>query len=221
VGSNDSRPSHGGEFVDGYAGSVASSGHAAVDHDLGPGNETRLVRRKEKHGICSIPAVAHEPSGMRRCLLLSSASTSPPARCLARRASTIGVCNWPGITVLTRMPFGAYCTATTRENCMMPALVAAYQPVPHLSSAVRGRRNVDDCPTTLLFHYGKNVFTSKENALEIVIHLSVPDLSGISTARRPRNRRRCSPGHRFVSTHQYRLAPRKEPMSNRSHRTDG
>ena len=37
----------------------------------------------------------------------SKASTSPPLRCLARRTSTIGVCSWPGTTVLTRTPSGA------------------------------------------------------------------------------------------------------------------
>ena len=41
---------------------------------------------------------------MRLSRCASSASTSPPARCLARRASTIGVCNCPGTTVFTRMP---------------------------------------------------------------------------------------------------------------------
>src|SRR6266849_6561427 len=66
------------------------------------------------------------PSGMRARRCLRRASTSPPVRCLASRASTIGVCNWPGITVFTRMLCLAYCTATTRENWITPALVAAY-----------------------------------------------------------------------------------------------
>src|SRR3954469_2302097 len=65
------------------------------------------------------------PRGMRFARLLRSASTSPPARCLARRVSTIGVCSWPGITAFTRMFFGAYCTATTPESWIKPALVAA------------------------------------------------------------------------------------------------
>jgi len=56
---------------------------------------------------------------------LTSASTSPPARCPASRASTIGVCICPGTTVFTRMPFAAYCMATTRESWMTPAFDAA------------------------------------------------------------------------------------------------
>ena len=66
-----------------------------------------------------------KPAGMRSTRVLSSFSTSPPARCPASRASTIGVCNCPGTTVFTRMPLLAYCTATTRESCMTPALEAA------------------------------------------------------------------------------------------------
>jgi hypothetical protein len=59
----------------------------------------------------------------RRCF--RSASTSPPARWPASRASTIGVCIWPGTTVFTRIPLAAYWTATTRENWMTAAFDAA------------------------------------------------------------------------------------------------
>ena len=67
-----------------------------------------------------------KPSGMRFRREAKSASTLPPARCCASRASTIGVCSCPGTTVFTRMPFEAYCTATTRESWITAALVAAY-----------------------------------------------------------------------------------------------
>ncbi len=65
------------------------------------------------------------PNGMRATRDCRSFSTSPPVRCLASRASTIGVCNWPGTTVFTRMPLLAYCTATTRDNWITPAFEAA------------------------------------------------------------------------------------------------
>src|SRR5712664_1240482 len=67
-----------------------------------------------------------KPSGMRFKREFKSASTLPPARWFASRASTIGVCSCPGTTVFTRMPFEAYCTATTRESWITAALVAAY-----------------------------------------------------------------------------------------------
>ena len=66
-----------------------------------------------------------KPSGMRASRLSRRLSTSPPGRWPARRASTIGVCNWPGTTVLTRIPREAYSTATTRESWITPALLAA------------------------------------------------------------------------------------------------
>src|SRR3954468_22166586 len=81
--------------------------------------------RKSTALAVSRPSPAN-PSGMRLTRLLSSASTSPPARCFARRVSTMGVCSWPGTTLFTRMFLGAYCTATTRESWITPALVAAY-----------------------------------------------------------------------------------------------
>src|ERR1700732_3890247 len=90
------------------------------------------------------------PSGMRATRDLSKASTSPPVRCLARRASTMGVCIWPGITVFTRIPFLAYCTAVTRENWITAALAAA-----------------------LRDHHRNDVAAGKKNALEIVVDLPV------------------------------------------------
>ena len=52
-----------------------------------------------------VAAVAHEAErDARLTRVFSKVSTSPPARCPASRASTIGVCICPGTTVFTRMP---------------------------------------------------------------------------------------------------------------------
>src|SRR5438874_10294523 len=40
--------------------SIAARGHAAVDHDLGPGDKARLVGGQEQHRMRSVAAVAHE-----------------------------------------------------------------------------------------------------------------------------------------------------------------
>src|SRR3954465_14687655 len=67
-----------------------------------------------------------KPSGTRATRDGRRASTSPPALCPASRVSTMGVCIWPGTTVLTLIRRGAYSTAVTREKWITPAFVEAY-----------------------------------------------------------------------------------------------
>ena len=40
--------------------SVAARGHAAIDHDLGAGDEARFVGREEQRRVRGVAAVAHE-----------------------------------------------------------------------------------------------------------------------------------------------------------------
>ncbi|KAG1529411.1 hypothetical protein G6F50_018019 [Rhizopus delemar] len=83
--------------------------------------------------------------GMRFWRLSSSAWTSPAACWVARNASTRGVCNCPGNTVLIRTPCLAYSTAATRPNCITPAFAAAY---PTWGAPVQRIADVEETLTT-------------------------------------------------------------------------
>ncbi|KAG1082521.1 hypothetical protein G6F40_015088 [Rhizopus arrhizus] len=82
---------------------------------------------------------------MRFWRLSSSAWTSPAACWVARNASTRGVCNCPGNTVLIRTPCLAYSTAATRPNCITPAFAAAY---PTWGAPVQRIADVEETLTT-------------------------------------------------------------------------
>src|SRR5262247_2195331 len=59
---------------------IAARRHAAVDHDLGSGDETRLVGGEEQGRIGGVAAVAHEAERNADTRCASSALTSPPVR---------------------------------------------------------------------------------------------------------------------------------------------
>ena len=112
---------------------------------------------------------------MRSTRDLSSASTSPPARWLASRTSTIGVCSWPGTTVFTRMPLLAYCTATTRENWITPAFDGGIADLRRAGPAqAGGGGKIDDRAAALALHDRQHVLAGEKYALEVVVDLAVP-----------------------------------------------
>src|SRR2546425_259540 len=106
--------------------SIAPSGHAAVHDDLSPGDEARLVRGEEQRRVRGVAPIAREAqrnalqSGSQKRFHVAAGALLCQPRLDHRRMQL------PGDTVFTRMPFEAYCTATTRESWITAALVAAY-----------------------------------------------------------------------------------------------
>src|SRR5262249_45555375 len=58
---NSSGPSDNSLFTIRYSPSIASCRHAAVDQDLGAGDEARLVGGKIERRVGGVAAIAHEP----------------------------------------------------------------------------------------------------------------------------------------------------------------
>src|SRR5215471_145313 len=115
-----------------------------------------------------------KPSGIRATRDLSRASTSPPVRCLASRASTIGVCIWPGTTVFTRTPFLAYCTAVTARKLDHGSLGRGVADLRRAGIAGTGSgRSIDDGTAALRDHHRDDVAAGQKHAFKIIIDLPI------------------------------------------------
>ena len=84
--------------------SIAPDGHSTIYDDFGASDKACLVRREEQRRVGGVAAVAHETDGDALKPRFEKRFNVTARALLRKPRLTIGVCNCPGTTVLTRMP---------------------------------------------------------------------------------------------------------------------
>ena len=94
-------------------------------HDLGAGDEARLVAGQEQRGVRGVAPVAHEAQGNARLSLAQQGVDVAAGALLGEPRFDHRRVQLPGHNGVDADAPAAYCTATTRESWITPALVAA------------------------------------------------------------------------------------------------
>jgi len=98
------------------------------DDDLRSGDETASSEARNSAAFAGVPPSPSIPTDALPALARGASQRRLRRRCFARRASTMGVCSWPGTTVFTRIPRAAYCTADDSRELDHRGLLARKRP---------------------------------------------------------------------------------------------